>query len=152
MSDQIQTPPVIDKSHHVIVNAVVEKDGKILVSQRSLEEAHEPGKWTIPGGKVDRTEGDIWNVLEATCAREVKEETGVEIEDHAEFLANNTFIHSSGKHAIALIFLCHWKAGEAQALEDTIGVKWISAEELDSLEFAPNVKTYISKGFDYLKK
>lgn len=152
MPDQTLTPPVVDKSHHVIVNAVVEKDGKILVSQRSFEEAHEPGKWTIPGGKVDRTEGDVWNVLEQTCAREVKEETGVEISENIELLANNTFIHSSGKHAIALIFLCHWKSGEASSLEDTIGVKWISEEELDSVEFAPNVKNYISKGFDLLDR
>lgn len=140
----------IDKSHHVIVNAVVEKDGKILVSQRSFEEAHEPGKWTIPGGKVEKTEGDVWNVLEATCAREILEETGVEIQDNAELLTNNTFIHSSGKHAIALIFLCHWKTGEPQALEDTIDVKWVSCDELDTLEFAPNVKTYLIKGFAYL--
>lgn len=150
MSD-IQSQQPVDKSHHVIVNAVVEKDGKILVSQRSFEEAHEPGKWTIPGGKVDRTEGDVWAVLEATCAREVMEETGVEIEDRVELIANNTFIHSSGKHAIAMIFLCHWKAGEAQALEDTIEAKWIGPDELDFLEFAPNVKAYITKGFEYLK-
>jgi len=141
----------IDKSHHVVVNAVVEKDGKVLVSQRSFEEAHEPGKWTIPGGKVDKTDGNVWNILEKTCAREVMEETGVEIQDNAELLINNTFVHSSGKHAIALIFLCHWKAGEPQALEDTIGIKWISPEELDDLEFAPNVNTYIIKGFNHLK-
>ncbi len=108
----------VDRSHNVIVNTVVEKDGKILVSQRSFEEAHEPGKWTLPGGKVDRTEGDVWSVLEATCVREVKEETGVDIQEHVELLANNTFIHSSGKHAIALIFLCHWKSDEPQVLEE----------------------------------
>ncbi len=141
-----------DKSHHVIVNVVVEKDGKILVSQRSFEEGHEPGKWTIPGGKVDKTEGDVWNVLEATCAREVREETGIEIQNNLELLTNNTFIHSSGKHAIALIFLCHWKSGEPQALEDTINVKWISSVELDTLEFAQNVKTYLFKGFAFLKQ
>ena len=42
----------MNKIYSVLVNAVIEKDGKILLSQRSLEEAHEPGKWTIPGGKV----------------------------------------------------------------------------------------------------
>lgn len=140
----------VDKSHHVIVNAVVEKNGKILVSQRSFGEAHEPGKWTIPGGKVDKTDGDVWSILEATCAREVKEETGIEIKDNVDLLTNNTFVHSSGKHAIALIFLCHWKSGEAKMLEDTINVKWISKNDLDSLEFAPNVKNYISKAFNAL--
>jgi 8-oxo-dGTP diphosphatase len=141
-----------DKTHLILVNAVVAKEGKILVSQRSFEETHEPGKWTIPGGKVERTAGDVWNVIEGTLAKEVMEETGVEIEEHAELLTNNTFIRSTGQHVVALIFLCHWKAGEAKALEDTIAVDWISLEDLDNYQFAPNVRTYIEKGFEYLKK
>lgn len=140
----------IDKTHLVLINAVVEKNGKILVSQRSWEETHEPGKWTIPGGKVERTKGNVWNIIEKTLKKEVMEETGVEIEDHAELLTNNTFIRSTGQHVVALVFLCHWKKGEAKPLEDTINAKWISEEELKDMEFAPNVKTYIQKGFDNL--
>jgi len=140
-----------DKTHLVLVNAVVEKDGKILVSQRSWEETHEPGKWTIPGGKVERTQGDVWNIIEKTLGAEVMEETGIKIANHAELLTNNTFIRSTGQHVVALTFLCHWKSGEAKPLEDTIGVKWISEEELKDMEFAPNVKTYIQKGFDSLR-
>lgn len=75
----------------------------------------------------------------------------VEISDNIELLVNNTYIHSSGKHAIALIFLCRWKSGEPQSLEDTINVEWISAKEFDDLEFAPNVKNYIIRGFTALK-
>jgi 8-oxo-dGTP pyrophosphatase MutT (NUDIX family) len=139
-----------DKTHLVLVNAVVEKNGRILVSQRSWEETHEPGKWAIPGGKVERTEGDVWNIIEKTLKKEVMEETGVEIEDHAEFLTNNTFIRSTGQHVVVLVFLCHWKKGEVKPLEDTIDTKWISEEELKDMEFAHNVKTYIRKGFDNL--
>ena len=144
------TDLAIDKTHLVLVNAVVEKDEKILVSQRSWKETHEPGKWTIPGGKVERTKGDVWNVIEKTLTSEVKEETGVEIKDRAELLTNNTFIRSTGQHVVALIFLCHWKSGEAKPLEDTIATKWISKIELKDMEFAPNVRTYIQLGFDYL--
>ncbi|PIR25789.1 MAG: hypothetical protein COV41_02675 [Candidatus Brennerbacteria bacterium CG11_big_fil_rev_8_21_14_0_20_43_10] len=140
-----------DKTHLVLVNAIVEKDGKILVSQRSWEETHEPGKWTIPGGKVERTEGNVWNVIEETLKKEVLEETGVEIADHAELLTNNTFIRSTDQHVVALIFLCHWKSGEAKPLEDTIDAKWITKEELKEMEFAPNVKTYIQKGFEAIE-
>jgi ADP-ribose pyrophosphatase YjhB (NUDIX family) len=141
-----------DKTHLILVNAVVEKDGKILVSQRSFEETHQPGSWTVPGGKVERTEGNVWNIVEKTLNAEVMEETGVEIDEHAELLTNNTFIRSTGQHVVALIFLCHWKSGEAKPLEDTIDVKWIIEEELKDMEFAPNVKTYIQKGFDTLRK
>jgi len=79
------------------------------------------------------------------------EETGIKIANHAELLTNNTFIRSTGQHVVALTFLCHWKSGEAKPLEDTIGVKWISEEELKDMEFAPNVKIYIQKGFDSLR-
>ena len=138
--------------HSVIVNAVIEKGGKILISQRSFEESHEPGKWTIPGGKVDGTKGDVWNIVEKTCAREVEEEVGIKVKDEMQLLTNNTFIRSTGDHVIALIFLCHWQSGKPEALEDTIGIKWISEDKLDSYEFAPNVKTYIRKGFEALKE
>ncbi len=141
-----------NKTHLILVNAVVEKDGKILVSQRSFEETHQPGSWTIPGGKVERTNGDVWNIIEETLKKEVMEETGVEIADNAGLLTNNTFIRSTGQHVVALIFLCHWKSGEAKPLEDTIDAKWISEEELKGIEFAPNVSIYIQKGFDKLKK
>lgn len=140
-----------DKTHLVLVNAVIEKDRKILVSQRSWEETHMPGKWTIPGGKVEQTLGDIWNVLEKTLNDEVMEETGVEISDNVKLITNNTFIRSTGQHVVALIFLCHWRSGEAKPLEDTIDVKWITEQELKDMEFAPNVSVYIQKGFDSLK-
>ncbi len=141
-----------DKTHLILVNAVVEKDGQILISQRSLEETHMPGKWTIPGGKIERTQGDVWNIIEETLKREVVEETGVEIDGHAGLLTNNTFIRSTGQHVVALIFLCHWKSGEAKALEDTIGVKWVTEGELKNIDFAPSVITYIQKAFGVLKK
>jgi len=141
-----------DKTHLVLVNAVVEKDGKILISQRSFKETNQPGSWTIPGGKVERTEGDVWNIIEKTLNAEVMEETGVEITENAQLLTNNTFIRSTGQHVVALIFLCHWKSGEAKPLEDTIDVKWITGQELKKMEFAPNVDIYIQKGFDAIKK
>lgn len=139
-----------DKTHLVLVNAVVEKDGKILVTQRSVEETHDPGKWTIPGGKVERTEGNVWNVIEKTLRDEVMEETGIEIEENVQLIANNTFIRSTGQHVIALMFLCHWKSGEAKPLDDTSNVKWITKEEIGEFDFSPNVDKYILQGFKLL--
>lgn len=146
MTDQID----ISKLHSVIVNAVVEKDGKILISQRSFDEGHEGGKWTIPGGKIDKTKRNVFNIVEKTCAREIEEETGIKIKENIQLITNNTFIRSNGQHVIALIYLCHWQSGEAKALEDTIGVKWISKDEINDFNFAPNVKGYIEVGFEKL--
>ncbi len=40
-------------SFQILVNGVVFKDGQVLISQRSWEEEFMPGRWTIPGGKVE---------------------------------------------------------------------------------------------------
>lgn len=137
--------------HSIIVNAIIEKDGKILISQRSFEEKHEPGKWTIPGGKVEFTHGNVFHIIEKTLAKEVKEEVGIKISANVELLTNNTFIRSDGTHVVALMFLCHYESGEAKPLEDTLDVRWIAENELSNYDFSPNVEGYIKLAFEKLK-
>ncbi len=140
-----------DKSHLVLVNAVVFKGNLVLVSQRSWEEPHEPGKWTIPGGKVERMEKETFHILEATVKREVLEETGVTVKDEIKLITNNSFIRSTGQHTIALVFACNYDQGEPQPLEDTIGCRWVSQNELKDIDFAPNVRDYILGAFQNKK-
>jgi ADP-ribose pyrophosphatase YjhB (NUDIX family) len=131
--------------HSVLVNGVVFRDGQVLVSQRSMDEKHMPGKWTVPGGKIERTDGDVFQIVEKTLARE----TGVEIEEQVALVTNNTFIRSSNdQHVIVLVFKCIYKSGEAQPLEDTIDCKWVSIEEVKTMEFPPNVQGYILKAYE----
>jgi len=137
--------------HSIITNALVVKDGRILISQRGLNEEHDPGKWTIPGGKVEQTEGNVWNILEATLKREVKEEVDLEVSDNINLVTNNTFIRTGGQHVIAMIFICYWIKGDAKPAEDTNDVAWITETDLDSYNFSPNVREYIKKGFKQIK-
>jgi ADP-ribose pyrophosphatase YjhB (NUDIX family) len=137
-----------DKTHLILVNAVVFKGDKVLVSRRSLEEPHEPGKWTIPGGEVERTDDVVFNIVEKTLKDEVMEETDVEIHDRVEMITNNSFIRSTGQNVVALVFRCEYKSGDPKPLEDTVDCKWASFEEVKKMEFAPNVKKYILKAFE----
>ena len=138
--------------YSVLVNAVIAKDGKILISQRSLNEKHQPGSWTIPGGKIENYNGEdeIFDIVDKTLAKEIREEVGIEIFNNTRLIANNTFRHTKGHIALALVFLCEYKEGIADALDDTINVAWISPQELNKYDFAPNVCEYISKGFAIL--
>ena len=56
----------------LVAVVIVEQEGRVLMMRR----AGEPGEglWSIPGGYVDRGE-----VVEAAAAREVLEETGLEV-------------------------------------------------------------------------
>ncbi len=138
--------------HSVIVNGVIEKSGSILVSKRSMKEKHAPGKWTIPGGKVEITAGDVFNVLEDTLRKEIKEEVGVEISGSVQYILNNTFIRNDGTHVIAILFLCRYLSGEPKALEDTSEIQWIKPSQLNDYDFAPNVQKYIVQAFAALDK
>ncbi|HEX2742098.1 MAG TPA: NUDIX hydrolase, partial [Rubrobacter sp.] len=57
----------------LVVGAIFELDGGIVLIQRDIEPGY--GKWTFPGGFVERGER-----AEAAAEREVLEETGLEIE------------------------------------------------------------------------
>jgi len=57
----------------IIASAVIERDGKILLVQQGGSTNY--GRWNVPSGKVERGE----SVVEA-LAREVLEETGLEVE------------------------------------------------------------------------
>lgn len=137
------------KPYSVIVNSViVNNEGKVLIAQRSLEEGHEGGKWSIPGGKIESA-GEEHHVLLKNIKKEILEEVGVEIFDDIVLVHDNTFTRSNGDDVLALVFKCEYKSGEAKPLEDTVDVKWIKKGEIDNYQFPPNVKEYILKGFSY---
>lgn len=140
------------KIYSVLVNVVVVKDNKILISQRGENEKHEPGKWTIPGGKLEEV-GDFYEALQSTAKREVLEETGVIVKDEMNLLCNNTFNHiKDNQLVLAVVFLSYYQSGEAKPLEDTADVKWIKEEEIEDYEYPhSNVKNYILNGFEFLK-
>lgn len=139
----------IDKTHIILVDALIKKGNKILISQRSWEESHAPGKWTIPGGKVEKEKKETWNIIEKTLEKEAFEETGIKIKKEVALLSNNSFIRSTGHHVVSLNFACQWKSGKAKPLEDTINIHWISKNEINKFDFAPSIKGIIKMGFKY---
>lgn len=60
---------------HVVVDALVVKDDKLMLVKRTASLA-EGGKWALVGGYVERNES-----LAEAVAREVLEETGWEVKD-----------------------------------------------------------------------
>lgn len=135
------------KLYSVIVNCVIfNYQNKILIAQRSWDEGHEPGKWSIPGGKIE-SEGEEHLILLKNIKKEIIEEIGIEIEDNIQLIYDNTFTRTNGDNVLALIFKCKYKSGEAKPLEDTIDVKWISKDEINNYEYPKNVKEYLLKGF-----
>src|SRR3982751_4709214 len=62
---------------------IVIKDGKVLLSRQF-------GKYDLPGGGVDPGED-----LKAAVIREVKEETGIDVDNPAALGVENSFFHAA---------------------------------------------------------
>ena len=64
----------MNKPMGVAGKAVVRRDGRILLLQRSLKSGFDPGRWELPGGKINYGEN-----LGDALQREVQEEVGLVI-------------------------------------------------------------------------
>ena len=80
----------------VVVAAVIERQGKILICQRKPGQRH-PLKWEFPGGKVEPGETTV-----AAIRRELEEELGIRAAIGPE-IANYHYAYS-GKAPIQLVF------------------------------------------------
>ena len=95
------------------IGVFVWREGKILLSKR--KGSHGEGEWSLPGGHLEPGED-----IRDCCIREVKEETGINIEHSLiEFhgLTNDLF-PEEGLHYITLFYSVEIDAGiEAKLME-----------------------------------
>lgn len=100
--------PKIDKNlmHYVVVTGILVKNGKYLIAKRADWEKAFPGKWTLPGGKLEvldyalrekDTSSHWYNVFENLLKKEIFEEVGIWIKDgDFGYVASMVYIRSDG--------------------------------------------------------
>lgn len=97
-----------------IVNAVLVRNGAVLLARRSAHRASYPGLWSFPGGHVEPGE-----TLEAALVREVGEEIGVV---PAAFRPIGTIADPNAASADPATYHLYaveaWSGGEPSALGD----------------------------------
>lgn len=111
----------------VVAAAVIERDGRYLVTRRQ-EGVHLAGYWEFPGGKCGPDES-----LDACMRRELAEELRVTATVGAEILTT-TFDYDA--RSVELHFLRCAIDGEP-APQQGQEVRWVPVDELDSLPFPP---------------
>lgn len=124
--------------HEVAITAIIVKDGKYLITERSKHKKRFPGKWTIPGGKLEvedyinlpKDTQDYWyNVLEKVLRREVKEEVGIEI-NNIEYVTSLATVHSDGNPSLVITCLAYYVSGKIQLQkEEADNFAWVNLEE-----------------------
>ena len=111
----------------IVTAAVIERDGRFLVTRRQ-KGVHLEGFWEFPGGKCDAGE-----TLAACLARELKEELDVGARIGRELYS---VTHAYPERSVELHFFECELEGEPRPL---IGqeMRWVRREDLSSLEFPP---------------
>lgn len=117
---------------HVVVHAIVEKDGALLLEKRTGD-LLETGKWALPGGFLERDETAAQGIL-----RELKEETGWVGEIISIFRVNtNPNRPKEDRQNVALDFLIQPVKTTGEPDHESSKIEWIPIEELLPLnEFA----------------
>jgi 8-oxo-dGTP diphosphatase len=111
------------------VGAIVVRDGHLLMVRRAQEPAL--GLWSIPGGKVERSE-----YLADALRREVQEETGLEV-DVGE-LAGFFEVIGDGTHYVIMDFLATYTgAEEPRPGDDVDRARWVPLDDIASLDCTP---------------
>ena len=97
----------------VTVSALVCKEGKVLLANRRQD-----GKWTLPGGFLE-----VGESLEEGLRREVKEETGCEL-DHPVYIRSSRDTYSDGRYVTAVTFLAVLRS-DPQPSKELVTYLWI---------------------------
>jgi 8-oxo-dGTP diphosphatase len=129
--------PALQQLPKLGASACVWKDGKVLLVQRAKPPL---GLWSLPGGHVEFGETAL-----AAAARELLEESGVTA-DLTAFVGLYEIIRDKPPFHYAIA--CYggiWRSGAAHASSDALDARWLAPSELDSLDFAPNVREAIAR-------
>lgn len=134
--------------HEVAITAIIVKDGKYLIARRSLNKRRFPGKWTVPGGKMETNDylllpketKDYWyNVLERTLKREVKEEVGIDI-NNIEYVTSLATVHQDGSPSLVISCIADYINGEVKLQEEEMDeYAWVSLEEVKNYDLLDGI-------------
>jgi len=137
-----------NRLHEVVITAIVIKDDKFLITRRSPNKKRFPGKWTVPGGKLEisdyvdlpkETEFYWYNILEKVLKREVMEEVGIEIKN-IKYVTSLATIHADGNPSLVISCLADFVSGEIKLQkEETDKYVWVSLKEAKKYDFIDGI-------------
>ena len=128
----------LQKGPFSTVDAIIEiEDGVVLIKR-----SNPPFGWAIPGGFVDYGES-----LENAVIREMKEETGLDLEDLRQFHTYSEPDRDPRFHTICTVFLAKGK-GKPKAGDDAAALKVVKLDEIEDIEFAFDHRLILE---DYIK-
>jgi 8-oxo-dGTP diphosphatase len=128
------------------VGVFVIKDGQFLMIKR--QGSHGAGSWCVPGGHQEFGES-----FEDTARREIREETGLEIQNIRFGAVTNDYFKDEGKHYVSIWMLSDYAGGHEKIMEPDkfTDMGWYTFETLPEGLFLPWKQFLASEFFERVK-
>ncbi len=133
-------------SHPLVgAGAVVRRRGKVLLIKRKFPP--NKGKWSLPGGLVE-----LGEFAHDAAAREVKEETGLDVEIEG-LLDVGADMHRDSRsrlkyHYILVDYIASSKKGRVKLNSESTDSGWFTRRQAESLEMPPGTRAVLRKFFE----
>lgn len=125
------------------VGAVIVQDGQVVLVKRRFEPL--AGRWSLPGGGVE-----LGETLEGCLAREMREETGLEIEVGPVIEVFDRIMRDpDGRvryHYVLVDYLCWPIGGELAAGSDVAEAVLVDPADLGNFDLTPKARAVIEQG------
>jgi len=129
------------------VSAAIMRDGKVLIVRRARPPAR--GLYTLPGGGVE-----VGETLMEAVAREVREETALEIEPVALAGYREAIVRDAEgrveRHFVILPFASRWIAGEPVLNAELSQAMWLEPAGIAGLETTAGLAEIIASAMALL--
>jgi mutator protein MutT len=131
------------------VGALIFEGGNLLLVERGKEPLK--GYWSLPGGIVETGEK-----LEEAIRREVREETGLEVEPLSIFEIFERIIpDAEGRpeyHYVLIDYLCRALGGRLAPASDVSNVAWVVEQNLGQYRLTEGTLAVIERAFAKLQR
>src|SRR3990172_6023484 len=153
-----------EKLFYFVGNVVVfrEEDKRCLILKRDKREKVHPGKYAVPGGKLEwrdldlkhptRMNGDVFdyeNAIENLLQRETEEEAGIEIFPNLKYINNVAFIRPDGIPVVLVKFVAKYKSGKVVPEKGGfVDFAWVNAKEVQKYKCIKGIKEEIKEAIE----
>ncbi len=130
------------------VGGVVVHRNRVLLIRRGSEPLK--GEWTIPGGMLE-----LGEELAEGVKREIKEETGLEVEPLAVLDVFDRIMRTGSRvryHYVIVDYACRWKRGRLEPGSDVTDARWARREELPQYHLTEKATEVIRQAFQFSRK